>query len=113
MEKRCNARFGNKLKVETFHSLGLEVIGNVEKKKPSVSKLSTDSLKRTKAIQNYIQKRSNDQDFLQKLTNYFAYYETPFVSEFDFSSKGEYIDFLHNNQVRSLNGDLVKSLEEC
>jgi len=113
MEKRCNSSFGNKLKVETFHSLGLEVIGDVEKKKPSVSKLSTDSLKLTKAIQGYIKKRSKDQDFLQKLTNYFAYYKTPFVSEFKFSSKGEYIDFLRNNQVRSLKGDLVKSLEEC
>lgn len=113
MEKRCNARFGNKLKVETFHSLGLEIISNVEKKKPSVSKLSTDSVKLTKAIQDYIKKRSKDQNFLQKLTNYVAYYETPFVSEFEFSSKGEYIDFLRNNQIRSLKGDLVKSLEEC
>lgn len=113
MEKRCNAVFGNKLKVETFHSLGLEIIANVEKKKPSVSKLSTDSLKLTNAIQDYIKKKSKDQDFLQKLTNYFAYYETPFVSEYEFSSKGEYINFLRNNQIRSLKGDLVKSLEEC
>ncbi len=114
MEKRCNAFFGNMLKVKTFHSLGLEIIGNVEKKIPSVSKLATDEkLKLPNAIQDYIKKRSKDQDFLQKLTNYFAYHETPFVSEFEFSSKGEYITFLRNNQIRSLKGDLVKSLEEC
>lgn len=114
MEKRCKAIFGNKLKVKTFHSLGLEVIADVENKKLSVSKLATDEkLKLPNAIQDYIKKRSKDQDFLQKLTNYFAYHKTPFVSEFEFSSKGEYINFLRNNQIRSLKGDLVKSLEEC
>jgi DNA helicase-4 len=113
MEKRCNAIFGGKLKIGTFHGLGLEILGNVENTRPSISKLATDKLKLTKAIQGYIKKRSINPDFLQKLTNYFAYFKTPFVSEFEFSSKGEYIDFLRNNQVRSLKGDLVKSLEEC
>jgi len=113
IEERVLARLGQKLNVETFHSLGLKIIADVDKSKSSVSELSTDRLKLPKAILGYIQKRSRDKEFLGKLNEYFAFHRTPYESEFNFKSKGEYIDFLRNNQVRSLKGHLVKSLEEC
>lgn len=113
IDKRVLARLGQKLRVETFHSLGLNIIATVEKRKPSVSELSRDSLKLPNAILEFIQKRKEDREFLRKLNEYFAFHRTPHESEFNFKSKGEYIDFLHNNQVRSLKGDLVRSLEEC
>jgi len=111
--ERVLSRLGQKLRIETFHSLGLSIIAHVEKRKPSISELSTDRLKLQNAIMGFIQKRHGDQEFLKKLNEYFAFHRTPYKSKFDFRSKGEYIDFLHNNQVRSLNGELVKSLEEC
>jgi len=79
----------------------------------SGSELSRDKLKLCKAIQGFIDKRNENREFLDKLNKYFAFHRTPYKSEFNFKSKGEYVDFLRNNQVRSLNGDLVKSLEEC
>jgi len=111
--ERVLTRLGQKLRIETFHSLGLSIIADAEKKKPSLSELSTDPLKLPKAIMEFIQKRHGDKKFLEKLNEYFAFYKTPYKSMFGFTSKGEYIDFLRNNQVRSLNGELVKSLEEC
>jgi len=111
--ERVPTRLGQKLRIETFHSLGLSIIADVEKRKPSISELSTDRLKLQNAIMGFIWKRRGDKEFLRKLNEYFAFHRTPYKSEFYFKSKGEYIDFLHNNQVRSLNGELVKSFEEC
>ena len=113
LEERVLTRLGQKLRIETFHSLGLSIIADVEKKKPSLSELSRDQLKLQHKIMEFIQKRQGDKEFLGNLNGYFAFHKTPYKSEFSFKSKGEYIDFLRNNQVRSLNGELVKSLEEC
>ena len=100
------------LNVHTFHSLGLSIIGQVEGRIPSLSDLSTDKLKLSNSIYNYIEKRSNNIDFLRKLNSYFAFHKTPYRSEFEFNSKGDYIDYLREQEIRSLKGDLVKSLEE-
>jgi len=54
----------SELTIKTFHSLGLKIIGSVEGKVPSVSKLSTDRFKLRKTIQEYIDKRKENQDFL-------------------------------------------------
>ncbi|TET81593.1 MAG: helicase IV, partial [Candidatus Heimdallarchaeota archaeon] len=113
IKERALARLGQKLRVDTFHSLGLSIIAEVEKKKPSLSELSTDPLKLPNAIMEFIKKRHEDRDFLRELNRYFAFHKTPYKSKFNFTSMGEYIDYLRSNQVRSLNGDLVKSLEEC
>jgi len=113
LEERALWRLGQKLRIETFHSLGLSIIADVEKKKPSVSKLSIDPIKLQNKIMEFIQKKQRNKEFLRKLNWYFAFNKTPYKSEFSFKSKGEYINFLRDNQVRTLNGELVKSLEEC
>jgi len=110
---RVHDALAQELRVETFHSLGLNIIASVEKTKPSVSNLSTDQVKFRNAIMEFLKKRSKNPGFLDKLNRYFAFHRTPYRSEFSFKTRREYTDFLHNNQVRSLQGDLVKSLEEC
>jgi len=111
--ERVHNALEQELRVETFHSLGLSIIASVEKTKPSVSELSTDRVKFRNAIMEFLKKRSQNPDFLDKLNRYFAFHRTPYRSEFSFKTRRDYTDFLHNNQVRSLQGDLVKSLEEC
>lgn len=113
MAERALRRLGNGIVIETFHSLGLKIVADVEKRKPSVSELSTDAVRLRNAIMEHIKKRLGEPEFLKKIHRYFAFYNTPYRSQFGFKSKGEYIDFLRSNQVRSLNGELVKSLEEC
>lgn len=113
MAERARKRLGSEIQIETFHSLGLKIVAEAEKRKPSVSELSTDPLRLQNSIMDSIKRRLNKPEFLKKITEYFAFYSTPYRSQFDFKTKGEYIDFLRNNQVRSLNGELVKSLEEC
>ena len=112
MYERGLNKIHQELNVYTFHSLGLSIIGQVEGKIPSISELSTDRYKLVQALNSFIEKRSTNRDFLIKLNNYFAFHNTPYVSEFEFDTKGDYIDYLRNNETRSLKGDLVKSFEE-
>lgn len=104
---------GLNLDVKTFHSLGLSIIAEVEDKKPSVSELSTDNAKLEKKIEEFINANLVDEHFSKLLNEYFLYHLHPYESMFNFKNRGEYIDYLKRQEVRSLKGDLVKSFEEC
>jgi len=114
--------------VKTFHAFGLNIIAESEGIKPSVSELSLDSQKLIQFIQGrigldkqqildeFVEERpalGKDDSLLKKLTDYFVYYLRPYTSIFKFSSLGEYIDYIRENQIRSLKGDKVRSYEEC
>ena len=113
MEERTLSKLGSRLRVQTFHSLGLGIVSEVEGVRPSVSVLSTDRTKLQESIEGIIREKVEDREFLQRLNRYFAYHSIPHKSDFNFSSMGEYIDYIRQFQLRSLKGDLVKSLEEC
>lgn len=112
MYKRIRS-LGLDLDVKTFHSLGLGIIAEVEDKKPSVSELSTDKAKLQKKIEEFINANLCDEHFSKLLNEYFLYHMHPYESIFNFKNRGEYIDYLKRQEVRSLKGDLVKSFEEC
>ena len=42
-----------------------------------------------------------------------AYGFAPYRSPHEFRHWGEYLDYIRSHEIRSLNGDLVKSFEEC
>jgi DNA helicase-4 len=113
MYERVQSRLGLLLRVETFHSLGLSIIAEVEGRKPSLSELSRDGVKLRNAIEGFIQDRSSDTSFLNHLIQYFGFHSAPYESIFNFTAMGEYYEYLRNHQIRSLKGDLVKSYEEC
>ena len=112
MQKRIGS-LGLNLDVKTFHSLGLSIIAQVEGKKPSVSEISTDKLKLDTEIEGFIKANLHDELFSKLLNEYFLFHIHQYESIFNFKSRGEYIDYLKKQEVRSLNGDKVKSFEEC
>ncbi|MHA1974593.1 MAG: UvrD-helicase domain-containing protein [Candidatus Hodarchaeales archaeon] len=87
MYERGREKINLDLNVHTFHSLGLSIIGQVEGKIPFLSDLSTDRLKLSNSILNYIEKRSKNREFLTKVNNYFTFHKTPYRSEFEFNTK--------------------------
>jgi DNA helicase-4 len=112
MNKRIESLKVN-LDVRTFHGLGLNIIANVEGKKPSVSEISTDKLKLDKKMEEFIKDNLHDEVFSKLLNDYILFHVNPYESIFNFSGKGEYFDYLKKQEVRSLKGDKVKSFEEC
>lgn len=113
MFNRIKSRLTHKLEVKTFHSFGLGIIAEVEGTKPSVSSLSTDNVKLWEMVETFIFDNLKDEVFSKLLNEYFLYHYHQYKSIFNFRTKGEYIDYLKANEVRSLKGDIVKSLEEC
>jgi len=113
MDKRIKNCLNLKLNVKTFHSLGLGIISEVEGNQPSVSILSTDKVKLIAKIEDFIRENLRDKLFSKLLNEYFLFHLNPYKSIFHFKNMGEYIDYLKKNEVRSLKGDKVKSLEEC
>jgi DNA helicase-4 len=112
MEERLTKRVGISIKTATFHSLGLEIVAEVEGKKPSVCVEATDRAKMQKLLQGIIVELQADQKFAQMLRKYFSSYMVPYRSQFDFKTEGEYWEYLQAHEIRSLKGDVVKSLEE-
>ena len=113
MSNRVKHRLKQKLQVKTFHSFGLEIIGEVEGTKPSVSELSTDNMKLWSKIESFIYDNLKEPVFSKLLNQYFLFHFHQYKSMFHFRTKGEYFNYLKENEIRSLKGDVVKSFEEC
>jgi len=127
MEERMSSRLTVQPDIKTFHALGLSIIAESEGIQPSVTKLKDPpklrdfirriiSLDKQHSLDKFADEtpaEDKEKDLRELLTTYFAYYLRPYRSVFEFTSLGEYIDYIKENQIRSLKGDPVKSYEEC
>jgi DNA helicase-4 len=113
LDERIHSRLGIRLNVRTFHSLGLDIIAQSEGVKPSVSELAGDRVKLPKKILEFIKTSMEDESFSKLINEYSLFYFSPYKNLFEFGSYGEYIEYLKRFDIRSLNGDKVKSFEEC
>ncbi|TFH14263.1 helicase IV [Candidatus Bathyarchaeota archaeon] len=110
MEQRVLDKFGVSLDVNTFHSLGMRIIGEARGQRPTLTKLE-DQVKLQKLIEDIIEKRKQDYSFLVAFNRFFLA-KTEYRSLWEFKTMGEYHQYLRENEVRSLKGDLVRSFEE-
>jgi DNA helicase-4 len=114
-ESKINVRPGIRFTVKTYHSLGLDIIGQSRGERPTVSPLWEDSLRfgLKEKILGFLRERMNDGNFAKLVIDYFLLYYLSYKSVFEFNSLGEYYQYVKNNEVRALKGHLVKSFEEC
>jgi DNA helicase-4 len=113
VRERVAADLGpEKVTVRTFHAFGAEVIGIVEGRKPSLSKLAEDSTARdtfvTTAFEELLREASYRALFLEGAFLHLEHY----VSSFDFDSLEAYERDLSGRELRTLSGERVKSTEE-
>jgi len=99
--------------VKTFHSLGLEIIGKAEGRRPSLSRLSEDSTYLRRRIQEFIEAHVDNFQYLDTLFEYFTYYLRPQENIYDFATEEEYEEFIRSGEIRTLQGEKVKSYGEC
>jgi DNA helicase-4 len=108
----------NSIEAKTFHKFGIDVISNVDSKKPSIFDVNQfDSI-----IKQFFNELILDSDYLKKVTTFFIEYLKPVIDESQFKNQGEHIQFLKDNNYRSfqLSSDkktykmeIVKSIQEC
>jgi len=113
MKKRLSTKLERTPEVKTFHALGLNIIAESTEEKPSVSELAEDKVKLPQKLRYFVNSHMQDEKFAKLIIEYFLYESIPYKSVFEFSSYGEYIDYIRKYDLRSLKGDKVKSLEEC
>ena len=104
---------GASVLASTFHSLGQQIIIQIERAKPSVSPLCLDEKLLAKHIDHWFTELLEESEYKKKALKYFERYLYPDKNAFDFKSEGEYFEYLRNNEIRTLKGEAVKSYEEC
>ncbi len=97
--------------VQTFHAFGRRVIAEYSVA-PDISKMAEDETLLTKAVNSWFSDLIGISSEAEKVTEFVAYNLAPSASPFDFDTAGEYYEFVRNWELRTLSGDLVKSLEE-
>jgi len=113
LQERVALRLNTNLRVNTYHSFGLQVIAEATGTKPSVSELAEDRAKFSKEIHKFIKERMKEPAFTELIQEFSLYYFTPYKSAFDFYSFREYVEYVKQVELRSLKGDKVRSFEEC
>lgn len=126
MRERVKKRAGVDLEIRTFHSLGLDILANVEGKKPSLAREADSDGTMATTLQAIFEKRmSDDEEFRSRFTDTYLYFRQPYKAEYDFKSQKEYADYLSGLDLQTLltqrlkkealetiKGEQVKSLEE-
>ena len=97
--------------VFTFHAFGKRVISH-EAADHTVSRLAGDGPALTRAIQGMLDSILTDPHQRDDVTDFLVYHNKPYRSAFDFTTHAEYDDYVRRVELRTLNGDRVKSYEE-
>ena len=114
MEERIQEKLGiNTLAVKTFHSLGKQIITEVEGAVPAINKMAEDESLRAKFVDDQIKQFLFDDRYKSRLVTYFTRFTYPYKSKFTFPTLGAYNQYILENEIRTLQGELVKSYEEC
>jgi DNA helicase-4 len=101
------------LTVKTFHSLGMNIIAKVEGAVPSIHKMAEDEMLRASFVDDQLSKLLENEHYQPLLINYLVNLSYPYRSQHEFKSLGEYSAYILENDIRTLQGELVKSYEEC
>ena len=117
MEVRVRKRLGNEaasgITVKTFHSLGMAIIGEAEGKRPALAKAAEDEKALIDLLKGIVADLAADGGFWKLLLSWFQSQFAPYRSEHEFRSQGQYWDYIRRHEIRSLNGEQVRSYEEC
>ena len=99
--------------VNTFHSLGLAIIGEVEGRRPAIAQAVEDDRALTRFLKEIISELVADQTISETVLTWFREQFAPYQSPHEFKSWGAYYDYIRRYEIRSLKGEQLKSFEEC
>ena len=113
MAERIKERAGAKVDALTFHALGYKIIGQVEGGAPAIAAHASDDAQFRAQLRdiliNEVARISGMGALLQK---WFSEFYWPYKSEWDFKTQGEYFQYVEAHELRTLQGERVKSFEE-
>ena len=113
MSERVEARSGVPIVARTFHAIAYDIIGIVEGSKPALADHATDDT----AFSNLIKQILKDLVYrLSKVSKaiiqFFAHFLVEPKTEWDFKTKHDFYTHMEAQDLRTLQGEKVKSYEE-
>ena len=113
MSERIRQRCDAEVPAMTFHKLAYDIIAEVEGRKPPLAPHATDE-KAFKVLLKEIllELVGNDRKIGILLLRWFSEFLVPARSEWDFENKHEYFSYVESHELRTLQGELVRSFEE-
>jgi DNA helicase-4 len=116
--KEMSERIASKLNIEgftvkTFHGLGKQIITEVEGVAPAINKMAEDDRLKTQFVDQQFQHLIQQTGYKSLVVQYFLRFAYPYKNPFNFKSLGAYHKYIRDNEIRTLQGELVKSYEEC
>ena len=113
MAARIEERAGAKVDALTFHALGNSIIRQVENGAAALAAHASDDKQFTALLRDILFEDIAKQPVVGNLLlKWFSEFYWPYKSEWDFKSKDEYFQYVEAHELRSLQGDLVRSFEE-
>lgn len=113
MSERVEARSGVPIAAQTFHALAYDIIGKVEGSKPALAEHASDDLAYTNLLREILRHLVRSRpEVAVKIIRWFAHFLVEPKSEWDFQTKHEFYTHLEQQDLRTLQGEKVKSYEE-
>lgn len=113
MSERVEARSGVPIAAQTFHALAYSIIGAVEGSKPALANHATDDVVFTAMIKEILKDLvSTLSDVSSAIIQWFAHFLVEPKTEWDFDTKHAFYTHMEQQDLRTLQGEKVKSYEE-
>lgn len=113
MSERVEARSGVPIVARTFHAIAYDIIGNVEGSKPALADHATDDMAFTNLIKQILKDLVLQRtDVSEAIIRWFAHFLVEPKTEWDFKTKHDFYSHMENQDLRTLQGEKVKSYEE-
>lgn len=113
MSERVEARSGVPIVARTFHAIAFDIIGTVEGSKPALANHATDDLAFTNLIKQILKDLVHtNSDVSRAIILWFAHFLVEPKTEWDFETKHAFYTHMEQQDLRTLQGEKVKSYEE-
>ena len=113
MSERIEEKCGEPLEARTFHALAYDIIGAVEGSKPALAAHATDDKAFLALIKDILRALVQTATEVSKaIMGWFSYARLDDKSEWDFKKKHDYYTYVEKLDLRTLQGEQVKSYEE-
>lgn len=113
MSERVEARSGVPIVARTFHAIAYDIIGTVEGSKPALADHATDDMAFTNLIKQILKDLVHQLSEVSKaIVQFFAHFLVEPKTEWDFQTKHDFYTHMETQDLRTLQGERVKSYEE-
>jgi len=113
MSERIKQRAGAEVDALTFHALGYKIIAEVEGSAPALAAHASDDAQFRKLLREILVDEVMERSGMKNLIlKWFAEFYWPYKSQWDFKALDEYYQYVEAHELRTLQGEYVRSFEE-